>query len=143
MNTEVTPPHSLPAVLFRERVLDDAGKPIDDNVPDPDVWELADTREPELLELGRGQLLILATDVMGFLDSVMLHPVEDGEQTIRAIFTPGPSCPAYRMGDLLTVAVPDAGAITYQILVTHGELPDQLPLPGEMCALLRLDLCLI
>lgn len=140
MNTEATTPHSLPSVLFRERVLDDAGKPLADI---PDNWELADTREPELLELGRGQLLILATDVMGFLDSVMLHPVEDGEQTIRAIFTPGPSCPAYRMGDLLTVAVPDAGAITYQILVTHGELPEQLPQPGEMCLVLRADLCLI
>jgi|GEM_PF-5482373 len=140
MNTEGINPHSMPVMLFRERVLDDVGKPLADI---PDNWELADTREPELLELGRGQLLILATDVMGFLNSVMLHPVEDGKQTIRAIFTPGPSCPAYRMGDLLTVAVPDAGAITYQILVTHGELPDQLPLPGEMCALLRLDLCLI
>lgn len=140
MNTEATTSHSLPAVLFRERVLDDAGKPLADI---PENWELADTREPELLEFGRGQLLILATDVMDFLDSVMLHPVEDGEQTIRAIFTPGPSCPAYRMGDLLTVAVPDAGAITYEILVTSGELPEQLPQPGEMCLVLRADLCLI
>lgn len=140
MNTEATTTHSLPAVLFRERVLDASGKPLADI---PENWELADTREPELLELGRGQLLILATDVMDFMDSVMLHPVEDGEQTIRAMFTPDAGCPEFRMGDLLTVAVPDAGAITYEILVTHGELPGQLQQPGEMCALLRPDLCLV
>jgi hypothetical protein len=134
----ITQHNTMPVVLFRERTLDNAGKPLADI---PENWELADTREPELLELGRGYLLILATDVMDFLDSVMLHPVEDGEQTIRAMFTPDPSCPAYRMGDLLTVAVSDAVAIAYQILVTHGEMPDQLPAAGEMCLVLRADLC--
>jgi hypothetical protein len=143
MNTEATTPHSLRATLFRERVLDDAGKPIDDNVPDPDVWDLADSRDPELLELGRGQLLILEADILGFLDDVMLHPAEAGDQTIRGVFTPDAGCPEFRMGDMLTVAVSDVAAVTYEILVTHGELPERLPQSGEMCLVLRADLCVI
>lgn len=132
--------NAMPAILFRERVCDDAGKPLTDI---PENWDLSDSREPELLELGRGQLLILETDVLAFLDDVMLHHAAEGDQTIRAIFTPEPQCPEFRMGDILIAVAPDLGSISYEVLLTHGELPDRLPNPGEMCLVLRAELSLV
>lgn len=140
MNTEFTSPHSLPAVLFRERVLDDAGTPLADI---PENWELADTREPELLELGRGQLLILSANDAEFARETMLHTGNDDDIVIRATFTPDPSCPVYRMGDILTVTLPEVLAVSYEVLLTHEDMPERLVQPGEMCLSLRPDLCLV
>jgi hypothetical protein len=133
-----TPNTAMPAILFRERVLDDEGKPLADI---PENWDLADSREPELLELGRGQLLITVADDSEFVNNTMV-PGSEGQPVIRAVFTPAPTCQEFRMGDILTVMLP-LGSISYQVLVTHGELPEQLPVPGEMCLVLRAELSLI
>jgi hypothetical protein len=152
MNTEATSPHSLPAILFRERVMGDDGKPLADI---PENWELADTREPELIELGRGQLLILSANDAEFAHETMLHTGNDDDIFIRAIFTPESSCPVYRMGDIVTVVQPDVGAaISYEVRLTHEDFPAEVLLsqddfppklvqPGEMCLFFRPDLSLV
>lgn len=153
MNTQAATPNSLQAILLREHVLDDSGKPMyeGDYLRDPIMFELANSREPELLELGRGQLLILSPDDAEFARKAFLHSGNDDDLFIRAILTLDPSCPVYRMGDFVTVAPLDVGAITYQVLLTHEDFPAEVLLseddfppklmqPGEMCLLLRPDL---
>jgi hypothetical protein len=130
---------ALPALHFRERVLDDNGEPLDGELPEN--WELADSRLPDLLRIGQGQLLITSADDLAFVRETLLPGWERGDDVvIRATYT---QAAQIRMGDFLVALIDGALAVTYEVLVTGEDIPHLLNEPGEMCLALRADLSLL
>lgn len=128
----------LRAMLFRERVVDDQGSPVDGEVPEN--WGLVDGLPSELLPLGQCSLQITVADDFPFVKGLLLDGWETGDDVvIRAVLEPPPG-ELPRMGDIVAVMVGDVFAFCYEILVTHGDVPEHLTQEGEMCLALRTDL---
>ena len=142
MNATTEPhPHAMPAVLFRERVCDDDGQPLDDV---PENWAMADDgREPVLQELGRGHLLIVSVNDSDFFFEEVDSSIDGDAEIVRAVFTSESPCPMHRMGDILAVTLDDGSAISYEVLLTHGDMPHRLVEPGEVCLVLRAELSVV
>lgn len=128
----------LQAMLFRERVVDDHGGPVDGELPEN--WELADGLPSELLPLGQCHLQITVADDFAFVKGLLLDGWDTGDDVvIRAVLEP-PAGELPRMGDIVAVMVGDVFAFCYEVLVTHEDAPEHLTQDGEMCLSLRTDL---
>lgn len=139
------PSEAATAILLRRAVLDAEGRPVNDNVPDPDVWEMVDAATPTLVRLGRGNVLITNGDDSEFVKTALLSNHYDNDNVVRAVFTPDSGCPAPAMCDILAVLVSEDSslALCFEVLVGHDDVPELLTTPGELSMALLLDLSVL
>lgn len=149
----------LAAYLMRELLLDPQGQPMTEDGPsdDPDAmaahWELCDKMSDEngatLVAICEGELLIISADDTAFLRQYVAAEIGGSQNAIRAIFRPTTAAPPSfepatpRMCDLIVVTIAKGTSLCWEVGPGHDDVPDLIPVPGEMCLVLREDLGLI
>lgn len=147
MTTTIKPTaHALRATIYRERVIDADGRPVNDNTPDPGAWDKADALPSTVTPSVSGWLEVQGTMEGDETGELLAGAIDDGEtyaagDLVRAVFWPDasvsaiPGDPLLRMGDVLQVSVADDEPellLGYMVVARHNDVPMLLTKSGEL-----------
>lgn len=138
--------HALRATVYRSRAVDSEGRPVNDNVPNPDVWAMADKLPASVMASASGWLELLGSMEGDETGELLAGSIDDGQayaasDLVRGMFWPDCSTSAIpgeaqmRMGDVLQVRVTDDEPelqLGCMVVARHDDVPMLLPRPGEL-----------